>query len=652
MKIISIEYENFRNFKNRGKLEFSTDGKATIVYGKNGAGKTTFHQLFQWIIYGQVHFNKTASDKMYNLDFESKYPADKPFDVMGKIDFSHNGVNYSMTRTWTYQKTIFSTSLLKKSFYIDYQTPNKDWKRVDNPDDLVQQLLPSGLSSYFFFDGENMIADLKVKGKDSAKNLKQALYLMLDLNVYDNIVDLLGSTDTKNSVLGMLYSSKTSTSSDSELQKLGAQRDGQVNKRDKLNDEIDKYNGLIEELESRNEDISEQIGKGTKSQAEYEADRTTHIQYRDSFIDSEKKEYYGFGNTLVNIFPKLMMATAIEKAKEVLKIQAQSSKLPNGLSKTIVDSLLKADKCICGNCIGDNEKQALVELYNYLPPKGYESLYTNFVNNAEEWQQNYAPEQLAKYISEANKYITMADAEDNKIAKIESLMKEDKKHENLVDERNDNTSKIKAYRDQVMQWTGELAKANAAIKHLTKDIDSKSNALEETKILESKLDIIQSLKQYYEQFLLDKSNEYSGKLQVAIQKLLDDMLEAKRTVTVRNDFSLSVVDNFGDEAKSEGQFATVSFAYIGGIFRLLSEENILSNKEFPLVLDAPFSKLGVGPRQKVIDIIPEYAPQIIIMSKDDLQDSFGKDRIGKVYTITSNAEQNIAEIKEGYYGIN
>lgn len=65
MKLIKIEYCNFRNFKNKGKVEFSTDGKVTIIYGGNGAGKTTFHQLFHWIIYGTIHFNDTAGDIIY-----------------------------------------------------------------------------------------------------------------------------------------------------------------------------------------------------------------------------------------------------------------------------------------------------------------------------------------------------------------------------------------------------------------------------------------------------------------------------------------------------------------------------------------------------------------------------------------------------------
>ena len=43
MKIKNIEYENFRNFKDHGMIKCSTDGKVTIIYGKNGDGKTTLH---------------------------------------------------------------------------------------------------------------------------------------------------------------------------------------------------------------------------------------------------------------------------------------------------------------------------------------------------------------------------------------------------------------------------------------------------------------------------------------------------------------------------------------------------------------------------------------------------------------------------------
>jgi wobble nucleotide-excising tRNase len=111
---------------------------------------------------------------------------------------------------------------------------------------------------------------------------------------------------------------------------------------------------------------------------------------------------------------------------------------------------------------------------------------------------------------------------------------------------------------------------------------------------------------------------------------------------------MRVFDSYNDESKSEGQFAVVSFAYIGGILKLLKTEPALHSKEYPLVLDGPFSKLGMDHRQRVIETIPEYAPQIIIFSKDNLQEDFPAEQLGYVWTIQSNEEKNVACIKEGF----
>jgi len=130
--------------------------------------------------------------------------------------------------------------------------------------------------------------------------------------------------------------------------------------------------------------------------------------------------------------------------------------------------------------------------------------------------------------------------------------------------------------------------------------------------------------------------------------LLNQMLTSKRRVTVSSEFSVRVTDSFNDESKSEGQFAVVSFAYIGGILKMLRSEQNLASKEYPLVLDGPFSKLDPDQRQNVINMIPEFAPQVILFSKDDLQDVFENKSIGHIWTIMSNEEKNVARVEEGY----
>lgn len=646
MKIKRVEYQNFRNFKDAGAINCSTDGKVTIIYGVNGAGKTTFHQLFQWIIYGSVRFNKTASEKMYNLELDRNAPVDSKFSVIGSIDFEHAGVDYSMRREWVYQKTLFETKRLSKSFTVSKKESNDDWVRLPNPDEVIEQLLPSGLKDYFFFDGESMIADLNAKGKDSAIRLKEALYLMLDLSIYDKAVDYIGSTELKTTVLGTLFLSKAAMGSSSELVTLGQRMESAQNSRDAQQERKEKLEHDIDELRDRITQISEQIGEA-KSQRDYEVKRNECKSFRDKYLELAKKEYAYFGEELISVFPKLMMSKVIEKASKKIKAQAEGSQLINGVNKELIDALLQEEVCICGNPLTEKEKEHLRKMYMYLPPLGYDSLYRNFTDMAARWGKEYNREKIESYIKNAIEDLENARKMDEEIAKIDDRMQLDKQYEKLVLERRKDEEVIKSLTAQKDGCIEELNKAKLLVNKLKKEIDRLSSTVESNKIVDRKIEIMEAVKEYFERILKEKSQIYSKKLENTIQSLLDIMLEAKRKVNVGTDFSLRVSDSFDDESKSEGQFATVSFAYIGGIFKLLREEEILANKEYPLVLDAPFSKLGDEPRQKVIDTIPEYAPQIIILSKDNLQDAFG-DKIGRVYTIQSNAEQNVASIEEGF----
>ena len=171
MKISKIEFENFRNFKERCCVEFPTDGSVTVIYGPNGFGKTTLHQLFQWIIYGQVHFNETASHEMYNLKFEANALPNERFSVWGKIDFEHPDKDgkiqkYSLRREWVYRKWINDSKLEEQKVRLSKEVADYDWKTVaEDPATVMEQILPSGLSEYFSFSAKirNHIFAIKEK---------------------------------------------------------------------------------------------------------------------------------------------------------------------------------------------------------------------------------------------------------------------------------------------------------------------------------------------------------------------------------------------------------------------------------------------------------------------------------------------------------
>lgn len=283
MKISKIEFENFRNFMERGEIRCSTDGKVTIIYGKNGDGKTTLHQLFQWIFYGQVHFNKTTTDRLYNLQYESERSFGDTFQVMGSVDFEHDGAQYSLRRTYTYRKGLADSEKIAEDFSLSKMDEDFNWRRLDRPKETIEKLLPSGLSDYFFFDGESMIADLRVKGKDSAGKLRKALYSMFDLDVLEAAINHVGETKLKTTVLGKLYLSKGTISSGSQIAAIKTNIEGAQTRLERLGPDLESAQKRKAECQSILVSVSEQIG-GFRSKADYERQRKALKAQRDLFL--------------------------------------------------------------------------------------------------------------------------------------------------------------------------------------------------------------------------------------------------------------------------------------------------------------------------------------------------------------------------------
>ena len=649
MKIKSIEYENFRNFRDHGQIRCSTDGKMTIVYGKNGDGKTTLHQLFQWVIYGTIKFNKTATDRLYNLAMESEQPYGAEFNVMGRVDFEHDGINYSITRTVTYKKGISDSAVVKEDFSLQQQNENYDWLRVDRPTEKIEKMLPPGLSEYFFFDGESMIADLRVKSRDSAGKLRKALYSMFDLDVVESAIGHIGRTDLRSTVLGKLYLSKSSVASGTEISVLKTNIENAQKKIADLESKKSQAEEESKKLQERITAISEEIGS-TKSKQEYEHQRAELKKQRDLFDSNAKKAQQQFGDVVLDAFPPILISRAVAKSKVKLQLMASSETLPNGITEPLISYLTRPDTnvCVCGRPLCSEEKEHVRSYLKLMPPRSYASMYQNFCNTSEHMGGKVLDkgkiESAIKSVLDNNESALSCD---KKIAELDKEQAQSRDIEDLVVDRRKAEARVQELTHDVATLKSQIDQYNIYLKkNMAKYDKATTNSAEAAKVA-SKIAIMERVLAHFTEKLESASKEYSSRLQENIQDLLNDMLTSKRTVSVTKDFAVSVTDSFQDESKSEGQFAIVSFAYIGGILKMLREDEALREKEYPLVLDGPFSKLDPDMRQNVVNVLPRFAPQVIIFSKDDLHDVVNPEDIGSVWTIVSNEEKNIAIIKEG-----
>lgn len=649
MKISKIEFENFRNFRDHGEIRCSTDGKATIIYGKNGDGKTTLHQLFQWVFYGQVHFNKTTTDRLYNLQYESERSLGDCFDVMGRIDFEHNGSQYSITRVFKYKKDINDSQKIGDDFTLSKMDDDNNWRRIDRPKDTIEKLLPPGLSDYFFFDGESMIADLRVKGRDSAGKLRKALYSMFDLDILESAIAHIGRTDLKTTVLGKLYLSKGTMSGSNEVAQINAQLKSAMSKLESISADLDASEKKKSDLQILINDVSEKIGSNV-SKSEYERKRKDLKSQRDQFLKNAAGAQIDFGDKVIDMFPYLLIAKATEKAKGKIQIKPEKTNYPAGITKQLVDYLLsgKTDTCICGNPLCDAEREHIKSMLHVLPPYDYAKLYHDFCQMTDRWSRSYDTSRLGKYILDVLDNNENASLNDKKIQELDEEEKKSPDVEDLIVARKNAEYSIRELENKILQLNRDKQVYEARRKKLMKELDAATLANASCIHISHQIEIMEKVLAHFQEKLDKESKEFSEKLQDNIQELLNEMLTSKRKVSVSPEFAVRVTDSFDDESKSEGQFAVVSFAYIGGILKMLRSQKGLSTKEYPLVLDGPFSKLDPDQRANVVNLIPQFAPQVILFSKDELNDVFSPDMIGNVWTIISNDEKNVARVEEGY----
>jgi len=70
VNILSLELENYRQYKGKQKIEFSSDSSKnfTIFVGANGAGKTNLLNAVTWCLYDrEEHLAQTPREMMMNI---------------------------------------------------------------------------------------------------------------------------------------------------------------------------------------------------------------------------------------------------------------------------------------------------------------------------------------------------------------------------------------------------------------------------------------------------------------------------------------------------------------------------------------------------------------------------------------------------------
>lgn len=655
MIISELKFSNFRNFANETTLKFdTTDGKINIVYGLNGEGKTTLHQLFQWLFYGTVNFNKTPTGIiLYNLHNASNLNEGDSMFLNACAKFSHLGSQYKVSRSLKFTKVHGEITSDKETLDLLIETNDHRWIPTgNNPQDILDEILPFVFSKYFFFDGERMVDDLKER-KSISSNLQKAVYYLFNLQEYADAIEHIGNKRLTSTVLGKLDNdvSSTGTNIPYELTEKINRRIKLAEGREKSNENLEKVKARELELVELIKDLTEKIG-ASKGSKELEKQRQQIIETRDGYISDLKKMRQNFGKKIIEIFPTVMVSNkAISARDEVLKKIKENVKYVPGLNRTLLDYLLTSGTCICGTTITEEEHKQLNDLLDVLPPKSYQSLFHDYIRKCRDYADTYIQNENEpdSILDEYSDKVVQIDKCEENIKNIDNALKEFSEIDSLIDQRakyEEEQKKISKEIDRIN--TDEIAKYDLILRSLDKSITEMREKQAGFAIINKKITLMEEVENYLSRELETMIKECRVNLQSNVEDLVDYILTSKKNIEVTDDFNLKVTNSMGDEYKNEGTFAVVSFSFILGLLKTLKRyDDTDKKKKYSLVLDAPFSKLDMFHKPRIINKLFEYGDQIILFSKDNISEYMDLEHTGKVYLLESSvSDQTITTIKE------
>lgn len=654
MLIKTLRMENFRQFRGTTKVDFSCDPEknVTIILGDNTFGKTTLLQAFNWCFYGKVNFDQHP-DFLLNYELsEEMHDGDQQI-VEVEITVLHDGTEYIITRTQRYTRS--NSNVRGESvpnIKVSYKQGNGETEsvRAAQVNNVINNILPEDLSTYFFFDTE------RVSSISTRKDVAEAVKGLLGLSIMDGAIKHLGDRAKKTTVIGKLYGSMD--------------LDGDTKAQEALNriqTAEEKRRAIAEQLDDCASQISQYEARKDQLDAILRDNQTTSLLQKkkesiDRQISTERKalasaisQYFSeFNAGSLAFFAQPLLSTASAFLKEV-KVDDKGIR---DLTKPTIMELIQRGRCICGQeiCEGNEAYQHLMEELAYVPPESIGNTVRHY------------REKLSSFSRPAERTFSSLDDRYKAILRSKTRIQEWEDELLTISEQIAGKENMRQYEQELVDIRVRLRDIHAKKDRLNREDGSYKSDIDRYKKLYDSLTAVSSknrqameliayaeeIKSWLEETYKEKELTIREDLETKVNEIFERMYHGHRRVTIDAKYHVELLTTVSDReiaaGESEGSNRVKNFAFIAGLVAMAkgkivtdnSENGInLSSEPYPLVMDAPFSNADETHTANISKVLPEIAEQVVmfVMQKDwNYAEPVMNDRVGKRYHLHKDSE--------------
>ena len=627
MLIKTLRMQNFRQFKGKTEINFSCDANKniTVILGDNTFGKTTLLQAFNWCLYGTVNFPNNDK-RLLNYELSVQMHSGEQETVEVEITLLHDNAEYIITRTQRYNcgggnrvSGEAVPSIVVSCKQEDGQTKPIDSIRIK---EVINGILPEGLSTYFFFDTE------RISTVSDRKDISKAIKDFLGLSAIENAARHLGDRSKKTSVIGKFYAGMD-LNGDARAQDALDRIQTAKEKRDAIAERLQDYKTEIDHYEERKATL-EQILRDNQS--------TTELQRRKDKLESQIKiekrnctqsiEGY-FREFSVSALP-FFIRPLLNVTDEFLKEVKIDDKGVRDITRASIMELIKRGRCLCGReiCEGEDAYNYLMAEIKYVPPESigntvrlYRERLKNLSRSSERTYERL--KQLHESIEYSKDQIHDLEYELDACRKKISGKENMARYENeLADIRR----RLREQEDKKSRLHQNDGAQERDIEHYQKIYDSLIASSAKNRELQKFLAYAEELKAWLEPKCKDKECTIRKSLESEVNKIFDEMYHGHRRVAIDEQYHVDLIATVADReiisGESEGANRVKNFAFIAGLVALAKQQILrdigVSSESYPLVMDAPFSNADEKHTAGISKVLPRIAEQIImfVMQKD------------------------------------
>lgn len=643
MIITKLTFHNFGVYAGNNVFEFESSKPVVLIGGMNGRGKTTFLEGVLLALYGANSFayseSKYSSYGQYLKAFVNT--ADGSLETYVELEFKlekETDERYLIRRSWpgNGQRTRETIQVKKDGQDNTFLTDN--WAM------FIENILPSGLSSFFFFDGEK-IAELAVENTNA--QMKESIKTLLGISV----LDLLDNDISR------------------IVNRVGKRSNDQVHTKElKILRERKKQTEVaLQIIDDRIAETSAQIEEARKKLEKAKVDYTSKggdivVQRQDLFTERTAlvaKVEQG-KETLIGVAASELPLLLVKDLLEDISVQAAKEHETKLLGYTVdkIHSMFETysdggDSNSVRDFISYVENKAAEESTEIVFDISDQSFYQltlllgNGLMNAQgNMLQNMATCQkgIAK-IDEIDSYLSV-DIDEKVLSKIY------KKIKTLEQEIIEHEASLEIAQKQRTGLNGDVMRATSEYNRFVENMLSNLESDDDNgRILKYAHHATQALAEY--KIRLQKKK--IGTLAETMTKCYKQLANKKNLISridmdaVTLDFVYLNADNqiVPKESLSAGEKQLM-------VISLLWALAICSKKKLPVIIDTPLSRMDSVHRVALIKTyFPNASDQTIILSTDSEIDKhyyeIMKDTVGDEFTLVYDDELKCSKIKKGYF---